>query len=78
MIKNEPGAVRERRLAMRLLPVPTPRWPTLIDRFAAARGIDPLLVQAVIQVESGYNPAALSQQGRDRPDAAHAGNRAAI
>ena len=63
LMKNEPGAVRERRLAMRLLPVPDSTVSELIERFAAARGLDPLLVQALVQVESGYNPAALSQKG---------------
>lgn len=63
LMKNEPGESRVRRLAMRLLPVPDSKFSELIDRFAAERGLDPLLVQALMQVESGYNPNALSQKG---------------
>ncbi len=35
----------------------------LIDHYAQDRGLSPKLVQAVIQVESGYNPNALSSKG---------------
>ena len=63
LMKNEPGAVRVRRLAQRLLPVPDSSLAELIDRFAGERRLDPLLVQALMQVESGYNADALSQRG---------------
>lgn len=35
----------------------------LIDRVAAAEGVDPRLVRAVVQVESGYQPHARSPKG---------------
>ena len=34
-----------------------------IERHAERRGLDPLLVRAVIQVESGYNSRAVSRKG---------------
>ncbi len=37
--------------------------PDLIDYYARDRGLSPKLVQAVIQVESGYNPRARSRKG---------------
>ena len=35
----------------------------LIDRVATAQGVDPRLVRAVVQVESGYQPQARSPRG---------------
>ena len=35
----------------------------LIERHAARRGLDPLLVRALIQVESGYDSRAVSRKG---------------
>jgi len=35
----------------------------VIDRYARARGLDPVLVQAVIQAESAYDAGAVSQKG---------------
>ena len=35
----------------------------LIERHAARRGLDPLLVRALIQVESGYDSTAVSRKG---------------
>jgi soluble lytic murein transglycosylase-like protein len=60
---NEPGESRLRRLAGRLLPVPdgdVSRW---IEEYALRSDLDPRLVQALIQVESGYNTRALSNKG---------------
>jgi hypothetical protein len=60
---NEPGESRLRRLAGRLLPVPdgdVGRW---IEENASRHELDPRLVQALIQVESGYNARALSSKG---------------
>ncbi len=37
--------------------------PALVDRLAAAHGVDPRLVHAVVTVESGYRPAAVSPKG---------------
>ena len=35
----------------------------LIDQYADQFDVDPLLIKAVIQVESGYNPATISHKG---------------
>ncbi|MGH8713300.1 MAG: lytic transglycosylase domain-containing protein [Casimicrobiaceae bacterium] len=35
----------------------------LIERYARAQGIDPALVRAVVAVESGFDPAAVSPKG---------------
>ncbi len=35
----------------------------LIEQYAVLRDLDPLLVRAVIQVESGYDPPAVSRKG---------------
>ena len=63
LIYNESQAQRARRTATRLLPVPSPETRRLIDLHARRQGLSPRLVQAVIQVESGYNPKALSRKG---------------
>lgn len=63
MIFNEPAAARQRRQAGQLLDVPSSSLGVLIDRYARLRGLSPKLVQAVIQVESGYNSRALSNKG---------------
>jgi soluble lytic murein transglycosylase-like protein len=63
VIRNEPAAARERRLAGRLLPFPSQRLAELAERRAAEQALDPRLVQAVMQVESGFNPRALSTKG---------------
>jgi soluble lytic murein transglycosylase len=60
---NEPGESRARRLAQRLVDIPDERVADLIDRFAAHFGLDPTLVRAVIQVESGFNRFARSNKG---------------
>lgn len=39
------------------------RFDPLIDEHASANGVDPNLVRAVIQVESAFNPVALSPKG---------------
>lgn len=38
-------------------------WDEAISRYARDYGVDPVLVKAVIQVESGYNPWAVSNKG---------------
>ena len=63
MIMNEPSAARARRLADRLYPIPFPAMAEAIERHAADRALDPKLVRAVVQVESGYNVDALSNKG---------------
>ena len=63
VIRNEPAAARERRLSGRLVRVPSPAIADLVERWAGERDLDPRLVQAVMQVESGYNARALSNKG---------------
>jgi soluble lytic murein transglycosylase len=63
VIRNEPAEARERRLSARLLPPPTPELAASIERWSAERDLDPRLVQAVMQAESGYNSRALSNKG---------------
>lgn len=60
---NEPGEARARRLAARLVQPPDGELLRLIENQAYDRELDPRLVQAVVQVESGYNPRALSNKG---------------
>ncbi len=63
VIYNESADQRARRQSDRLLPVPSAEIEALIDRYARRRGMSPELVQAVVQVESGYNARALSSKG---------------
>jgi len=63
VIRNEAPAARERRMSERLVTVPTPQIAEYIDRYAGESGLDPRLVQAVMQAESGYDPRALSAKG---------------
>ena len=43
--------------------LPATRYSEIISSLSAAHGVDPLLVQALIQVESGYKPRARSNKG---------------
>lgn len=63
LMKNEPAESRARRLAQRFVSIPDGRLADLIERWAFERELDPQLVRAVVQVESGYNPRALSNKG---------------
>ncbi len=63
VLVNEPGEARARRLAGRLVQPPDGEMLRLIENHAYDRDLDPRLVQAVVQVESGYNPRALSNKG---------------
>jgi soluble lytic murein transglycosylase-like protein len=63
VMRNEPDAARSRRLAASLVRVPDPATVELIDHWSLERDLDPRLVRAVMQVESGYNPRALSDKG---------------
>ena len=62
VIYDESETHYHQRTAASLLS-PTPYVSQLIDYYARDRGLSPELVQAVIQVESGYNPDALSRKG---------------
>lgn len=63
LIYNENTTQRARRTAGRLLPVPSPEIDRLIGESARQAGLPRRLVQSVMQVESGYNPRALSRKG---------------
>jgi hypothetical protein len=69
VIVNETAVQHARRFAADLLPVPdVPGLPSgglepIIRRHCEARHLDPRLVRAVIQVESGYNHRARSNKG---------------
>ena len=63
VIFNEPSISRARRFADQLMPIPFTAMAEAIERHAADRDIDPKLVRAVIQAESGYNVEALSNKG---------------
>jgi soluble lytic murein transglycosylase-like protein len=63
VIVNENTVQRSRRLAGRLVPVPSADLEPLIQRQSDSQNLDPKLVKAVIQVESGYNHRALSNKG---------------
>ncbi len=63
VIFNENAAQHSRRFATELVAVPDGRLEPLIESQARAQSLDPKLVKAVIQVESGYNASALSNKG---------------
>ena len=63
VIFNESVAQHARRFASHLLPVPDTDLEPLIVHYSEARSLDPKLVRAVIQAESGYNRKALSNKG---------------
>ena len=63
VILNENSAQRSRRLADHLVAVPEADLEPLIARHSGAQSLDPKLVKAVIQAESGYNVRALSNKG---------------
>lgn len=60
---NEPADARSRRLSDRLADPPSETLKNLIEEHALMADLDPRLVQAVMQVESGFNPRALSNKG---------------
>ncbi|MEM6794225.1 MAG: lytic transglycosylase domain-containing protein [Acidobacteriota bacterium] len=63
LVYNETPVQRARRHSGRLQPPPTADLGRMIRHHAFKQGLSPRLVQAVIQVESGYNPKALSSKG---------------
>jgi soluble lytic murein transglycosylase-like protein len=63
VIFNENSAQRSRRLSDQLAAVPEPDLEPLITLHSGAQSLDPKLVKAVIQAESGYNVRALSTTG---------------
>jgi hypothetical protein len=63
IIYNESPAQHARRYSTRMSPVPDTELVPLIERHSLAQNLDPRLVRAVIQAESGYNRRALSNKG---------------
>jgi soluble lytic murein transglycosylase-like protein len=63
IIFNESSTQRARRLSDRLVAIPEADIQIAIDRHSEAQSLDPKLVRAMIQVESGYNHRARSQKG---------------
>jgi len=63
IIYNESPAQHARRYSPRLSPIPDAQLVPLIERHSLAQNLDPKLVRAVIQAESGYNQRALSNKG---------------
>ncbi len=63
VIYNEAPAQRARRYSAKLVDVPDANIQIAIDRHCADQSLDPKLVQAVIQVESGFNHRARSHKG---------------
>ena len=63
LIYNEEPEHRARRQAGTLLAVPVEDWGPVIDYYSRNHRLEPRLVRAVIQVESGYNPRAVSSKG---------------
>jgi hypothetical protein len=62
-IFNDGVVALSQRRPLELRPVPSPQWESWIRTHAAAAGIDPRLVQALMQAESAYNPRAVSKKG---------------
>lgn len=63
VIYNENSTQRARRISGKLMPVPDAELLPVIERHSLAHDLDPKLVRAVIQAESGYNQRALSNKG---------------
>lgn len=63
IIYNESPAQHARRYSTKMSPVPDTELVPLIERHSLAQNLDPRLVRAVIQAESGYNRRALSNKG---------------
>ena len=63
VIYNEAPAQRARRYSNKLVDIPDPGIQISIDRHSADQSLDPQLVRAIVQVESGYNHRARSHKG---------------
>lgn len=63
VICNESVDQRARRLSDRLVPIPDARLEPMIARHSDSQQLDPRLVRAVVQVESGFNVRARSLKG---------------
>jgi hypothetical protein len=63
MITDGGGSASPRRFSGKLMPIPDSELEPVITRHADSQQLDPKLVRAMIQVESGYNPSAVSRKG---------------
>src|SRR5579872_2068191 len=63
VILNENSTQRSRRLSTRLADLPDINLEAIIANHSVAQNLDPRLVRALIQAESGYNVKALSNKG---------------
>ena len=63
VIVNENLAQRARRLSTKLADLPDESLEPMIARHSDAQSLDPKLVRALIQAESGYNVKAVSNKG---------------
>lgn len=63
IILGENPTQRSRRLSTQLVPVPDADLEPLIALHSEAQNLDPKLIKALIQVESGYNLRAVSNKG---------------
>jgi soluble lytic murein transglycosylase-like protein len=63
VILNENLAQRARRLSTKLAALPDEGLEPMIARHSDAQNLDPKLVRALIQAESGYNVKAVSNKG---------------
>ena len=59
------ASISQASLSPRLIPAPPARISELVERSAHAHQVDPLLVQSLIQVESNFNPYAVSMKGAE-------------
>jgi hypothetical protein len=63
VIVNESSVQRTRRLSTKLVALPDTHLEPMIARHSGNQNLDPRLVRALIQAESGYNVRALSNKG---------------
>jgi hypothetical protein len=63
LMYNSGGSPKPGAGATILRPAPDPQWSTWIEQHAKRQRLDPRLVQAVIQVESSFDPRAVSRKG---------------
>jgi hypothetical protein len=63
VIVNENTVQRTRRLSTKLVALPDANLEPMIARHSDNQNLDPRLVRALIQAESGYNVRALSNKG---------------
>ena len=63
VIVNENSVQRTRRLSTKLVALPDTHLEPMIARHSGNQNLDPRLVRALIQAESGYNVRAISNKG---------------